>query len=214
MNKPWRADGHESFFLMNIPLKLFLTTTFPICATHKFLRDESCFDRHIDQMIRFDAFKSPWFRSVLYKELRRQNFDLYNTFPLTHPTEWLAMLFSGQHSQNASLQFNASDTEVSALQDFIYDLNTELTGEELRGLWSIFTNTSKYLYFVQSVNELFMRSTNWSDPQHENYSTYKHYYELHKYIETDETIQSILNPDFTNYRDLFDSTVFIDHSDL
>jgi hypothetical protein len=136
-------------------------------------------------MIHFDVFKNFWFRGVVYGELLRQNYDLRTTFPPFHPTEWLAHLLSANRSSPSQLRFNTSDTEASALEDFIYNLDTELDERERRGLWTIFTNTSEHQLFVQSVNEEFTKMTilNWSDPLHANYSSFKHYAALKQYLD-------------------------------
>jgi hypothetical protein len=152
-------------------------------------------------MIRFKVFQSAWFRGHFYDELRRQNYDLRTTFPPTHPTQWLAMLYSGnQESTAANLRFNTSDTESSAYENFIYDLDTELSQDELRGLWSIFTNESEHLQFIQLINDQLSQMS----ARNGSANAYEHYYALHKYLVPNPLEKSLQNPDVANYMDVTD----------
>jgi hypothetical protein len=142
-----------------------------------------CAIRQLDQLVRFDALMDPWFRSQIHAELNRQHYDLRRTFPTTHPTEWIARLFTS--SNKSDLHFNTSNSARGALNDFLFDFDDEFTNEELRGLWSIFTNETENAEFIKLINVTFTNMpSNWSNPGHENYTIYKHAHAVYSYVHT------------------------------
>jgi hypothetical protein len=134
---------------------------------------------YLDQIVYFDAFNNSALRDIVYAQLLRQNYDLRTTFPPTHPTEWLARLFTAHTTnlnQPTNLRFIEHDLNQRFTAEFLFDFNETLTESELRGLWAVITNTTEHSEFLQSIQKEFNRMPiEWKAASHKNHSIYKHY---------------------------------------